>query len=240
MSGLEIASWVFLGLGILTALVIAFAVSARPQPMRIMNIVWPITGLYFPVVGFLFYRAFGAPMAAHKMEHHEGRGREMRPGTDDQDGHSHSPPSAKRVFLSASHCGSGCVIGDVIGAPIVLATGFTIFGKTLFADYVVEFLLAYIFGVAFQFFPIRSMRELSPGKALVEAIKADTLSLVAFEVGMFAWMAIVDYLLMPSQPPKPDSPVFWFMMQIGLVLGFATTYPANWLLIRWGIKSGMC
>jgi hypothetical protein len=24
-----------------------------------------------------------------------------------------------------------------------------------------------------------------------------------------------------------------------MIFGFLTTYPANWLLIRWGIKSGM-
>jgi len=33
--------------------------------------------------------------------------------------------------------------------------------------------------------------------------------------------------------------VFWFMMQIGMIFGFLTTYPANWLLVKWGIKSGM-
>jgi Domain of unknown function (DUF4396) len=29
------------------------------------------------------------------------------------------------------------------------------------------------------------------------------------------------------------------MMQVGLILGFLTTYPANWLLVKWGVKSGM-
>jgi hypothetical protein len=28
-------------------------------------------------------------------------------------------------------------------------------------------------------------------------------------------------------------------MQIGMILGFMTTYPANWLLVRWGVKSAM-
>jgi hypothetical protein len=32
-------------------------------------------------------------------------------------------PYWKRIFLSATHCGSGCVIGDLIGAPIVFAVG---------------------------------------------------------------------------------------------------------------------
>ena len=55
---------------------------------------------------------------------------------------------------------------------------------------------------------------------------------------MFAWMAIAYYVLVPWHP-RPNNAVFWFMMQIGIILGFLTTYPANWLLIRWGIKKGM-
>jgi hypothetical protein len=50
--------------------------------------------------------------------------------------------------------------------------------------------------------------------------------LVAFEVGMFAWMAAVAYVLL-APPPKANSIVFWFAMQIGVVCGFVTTYPAN-------------
>lgn len=37
----------------------------------------------------------------------------------------------------------------------------------------------------------------------------------------------------------PDSPVYWFMMQIGMVLGFFTSYPVNAWLIRSGIKEAM-
>ena len=35
------------------------------------------------------------------------------------------------------------------------------------------------------------------------------------------------------------SPVYWFMMQIGMVLGFATSYPMNWWLIQKGLKETM-
>ena len=130
------------------------------------------------------------------------------------------------------------MIGDIIGAPIVFAFGLTLFGERLLAEYVVEFVIAYLFDIAFQFFPIWAMRQVSPSEALKDVVKADTLSLVAFEVGMFAWMAVVAYPLLPP-PPKANSIVFWFMMQIGMAIGFLTTYPANSLLIRWGIKRGM-
>ncbi|KHE66707.1 DUF4396 domain-containing protein, partial [Halobacillus sp. BBL2006] len=70
------------------------------------------------------------------------------------------------------------------------------------------------------------------------AVKADSISLIAFEIGMFGWMAIVHYVLF-TEPPKPHEATYWFMMQIAMILGFATSYPANWLLVRKGIKEEM-
>jgi hypothetical protein len=45
--------------------------------------------------------------------------------------------------------------------------------------------------------------------------------------------------LMFHPPLHPDNAVYWFMMQIGMVVGFITTFPANWLLIRRGVKTAM-
>ncbi len=216
---LVILSWVSVLSGLGTAAGIAADVKSRPQRMGIMNVVWPVSGLYTPGFGYLLYLLLGRARDA--------------PGTEEE------TPFGKSVFLSATHCGSGCVLGDVIGAPIVFAAGWTVFGQRLFADYVTEFIIAYIFGIAFQYFPVRVMRDLSPGEAVRDAVKADSFSLIAFEVGMFGWMALVVVVLLAGRAPEPSTIVFWFMMQIGMVLGFCTTYPANALLIRAGIKGGM-
>ena len=45
------------------------------------------------------------------------------------------------------------------------------------------------------------------------------------------------FLFVPR--PEPTSAYYWFLMQIGMVLGFITTYPANWFLVKWGVKAGM-
>ncbi|BAY10011.1 DUF4396 domain-containing protein [Calothrix sp. NIES-2098] len=37
----------------------------------------------------------------------------------------------------------------------------------------------------------------------------------------------------------PNNPVFWFMMQIGMVCGFLTSYPVNWWLLSKKIKEVM-
>ena len=82
------------------------------------------------------------------------------------------------------------------------------------------------------------MRHLPPGQAVLAAIKADALSLIAFEIGLFAFMALMHFVLF-TPPLKPDQPTYWFMMQIGMVIGFATSYPMNWFLIRKGLKEAM-
>ncbi|MDE2468566.1 MAG: DUF4396 domain-containing protein, partial [Bradyrhizobium sp.] len=56
---LVILSWVSIILGLATAGMIALDVRRHPQHMTIMNIVWPVTGLYFPVVGWWLYAAMG-------------------------------------------------------------------------------------------------------------------------------------------------------------------------------------
>lgn len=218
---LTILSWVAVGLGLVTAAFIALDVRRHPQRMKIMNLVWPVTGLYFPAIGWRLYTTMGRPLAVDA------------PHT------SADKPRWKSVLLSATHCGSGCVIGDLIGAPIVFAAGLKLAGERLYAEYVVEFALAFAFGIAFQYFPIRAMRQLPPHQALLDALKADTLSLTAFEVGMFAWMAVTYFLLFPTHRLEVSTIVFWFMMQLAMLIGFATTYPANWLLVKWGVKAGM-
>src|SRR5580693_2604615 len=85
--------------------------------------------------------------------------------------------------------------------------------------------------------PIRAMRRISRRDALVEAIKADTLALTAFEIGLFAWMAFIYFQFVPRS--ELTSPTYWFMIQIGMVLGFIASFPANWYLVRAGVKPGM-
>lgn len=46
-----ILSWVSVLLGLATAAAIAFDVTLRAQQMMIMNIVWPVTGHHFPLLG---------------------------------------------------------------------------------------------------------------------------------------------------------------------------------------------
>jgi hypothetical protein len=50
-------------------------------------------------------------------------------------------------------------------------------------------------------------------------------------------MAIFQLVLFTSPGLPTDGATFWFLMQVGI--GFVTTYPMNWWLIRHGIKDVM-
>ncbi|HLG97887.1 MAG TPA: DUF4396 domain-containing protein [Bryobacteraceae bacterium] len=142
------------------------------------------------------------------------------------------------MFVGDSHCGAGCTLGDFAGEWIVFLTGLTVAGSVLWADYAIDFLFAYLLGLVFQYFAIAPMRNLSGWPGIKAAIKADTIPLVAFEVGMFAWMAFSSMVLIQPRP-EPTQPVYWLSMQIAMAVGFATAFPANWWLIRKRLKKAM-
>jgi hypothetical protein len=71
-------------------------------------------------------------------------------------------------------------------------------GLALYAEYAVNFTLAFVLGIALQYFSIKPMRDLGRRDGVVAALKADTLSLVTFEVGDFARMAVVQLVHRPA------------------------------------------
>jgi hypothetical protein len=77
---------------------------------------------------------------------------------------------------------------------------------------------------------------------LIAAIKADTLSLTAWQIGMYGFMAIAYFVTFRyglGVKLATDTVEFWFMMQIAMLCGFMTSYPVNWWLIRAGLKERM-
>lgn len=140
--------------------------------------------------------------------------------------------------MATTHCGSGCALGDLVAEWFTFFVPLSLFGQAIFAGWIVDFILAFLFGIAFQYFTIKPMKQLSPGQGLVAALKADTLSLTSWQIGMYSWMAIVTFLIFGRELPK-TSAVFWFMMQIAMLAGFLTSFPVNWWLIQKGIKEKM-
>jgi Domain of unknown function (DUF4396) len=205
--------------------------AGRRQKMAIMNVGWPITALYLGPIGLGAYWVMERPQAGEGGDH----------GSHEHGGHGDRAknPSWQTVFKATSHCGAGCTVGDAIGESAIFLLGTTLFGSKLGTAYLVDFVLAYAFGIVFQSFTIASMRGLGLGDGLKAAVKADSISLVAFEVGMFAFMALNRLVLFPSAPPEPNSMTYWFLMQIAMIVGFATSFPANRWLVKAGLKEAM-
>ena len=220
--------------GFACTVLIAIDVAKRPQPMWIMNAVWPTVALFGTAIALWCYFRFGRAPSDHT-----GRGH-------------HTPDRAFPVIVGkgTSHCGAGCTLGDICAEWLAFAYPsvavwfgwHSLFDEKMFAVWALDFLAAFGFGIAFQYFAIAPMRKLGPGAGLVAALKADTLSLAAWQVGMYGFMAFASLYLFRSRlgvSLEVNTPEFWFMMQIAMLFGFATAFPVNWWLIRVGIKEKM-
>ena len=236
---LSISSLVLAGI---CALVIAADELRRPQQMWIMNVVWPVTALFGSVAWLVGYFAVGA--LATKAETRAAKYRGDDPPSKTQ------TSFAAKVAKGASHCGSGCALGDLVAEWLVFLVpavsvwfGYkSIFPDEIYAAWLVDFLFAFAIGVAFQYFTIVPMRGLSFGRGIWAAVKADTLSLTSWQVGMYGFMAVAHFYLfghLLNQKLEVNTPEFWFMMQLAMLCGFATAYPVNWWLIRKGLKEKM-
>lgn len=239
---LHLISIAFLGLGALSAAVIVLDLVRHPQHMWIMNIVWPVTALFGTVWILWQYFNYGR-RAEHRRVQAAKTQNKKAPG-------KRNTPFPIIVANGTLHCGAGCTLGDILAEwlifafpAIALAFGWqSIFSEKIFAVWIVDYIFAYLFGIAFQYFTIAPMRGLSLGRGLVEAIKADTVSITAWQAGMYGFMAFAYFVIfrkLIGTRLETNSVEFWFMMQISMIFGFITSYPANWWLLRSGIKEPM-
>lgn len=231
MGWLHIVSVLSLALaGISSLIIVLDLLAGHGQKMAIMNVVWPVTALYGGPLALWAYYKIGRASSKAAMPRHEEGGAQGHSGM--------KKPFWQMVATGAMHCGSGCTLGDLAAEWFVVAVPITLFGEKVFGTWLLDFALAFLFGIAFQYFSIKPMRNLSPAQGLWAALKADTLSLTSWQLGMYGWMALVIFVIFRHDFAKTD-PVFWFMMQIAMLVGFATSYPVNWWLLRVGIKEKM-
>lgn len=234
-----ILSWSYLGLCFFCTLVMLVDEAiGNWQHMTIMNLVWPITGMYWGPAAL-----WGYFTAGRKMTHQHKRMRKMASTPQKQkQGHEQengSPPTSTQTAVSVTHCGAGCTLGDIGGEWWVFLMTLKFAGGDFTTRILMDFLLAWFLGIIFQYFSIAPMRGLSVGRGIVEAIRADTFSIMAFEIGLFGWMALVYYVIFPVSHLRPYEAPFWFMMQAGMIIGFFTSYPVNILLLKRGWKEKM-
>jgi hypothetical protein len=244
---LIVVSWGALGLALASALWIVLDVTlgGRRQHMWIMNVVHPVTALYWGPVWVWAYVRNGRRASQPAMR--DEAAELARRGADPEELRRRGASTAGRdlrpwhVANAVSHCGAGCTLGDIGGEWILFALGAPVLGAagTFGWEVIVDFALAWSLGVAFQYFTIVPMRDDLRGAAGVRrAIKVDTLSILSFEVGLFGWMALGHFVLF-DPPLAVDTSSHWLMMQVGMIVGFLTAWPTNRWLIRRGTKEKM-
>lgn len=211
------------------AVIVAFDLLRNSQSMRIMNAVWVLTALWGSVFGLAAYFCFGrekkpkgAPM---EMEMNMG---------DNMPMNMPKRPKWQSVTLSTLHCGAGCTLADIIGSFVLVCIPMTLAG-----GWALTYILALITGVYFQFAAIKEMNHLPATTIIKKALKADFLSLTAWQLGMYCWMYLATYHFHSIHPNAILTADYWFVMQQAMLAGFILALPVNHLLIRRGIKSGM-
>ncbi|EKS7791832.1 MAG: DUF4396 domain-containing protein [Edwardsiella sp. (in: enterobacteria)] len=256
-------AWGWLISALICALIIVWDIRrGHPQPMAIMAVAWPINALYFGVLGLGAYFWFGRghpgdrcgmmamPMAGHGEKPTAmampmaGHGEKPMAMEMPMAGHGEKPMAMtqgpagwKSIFKTSTHCGTGCTLADILGEGMALVVPVTLLGSSLLGSWTLDFVLALCLGIFFQYWPARQMGQ-PRWVALKNAVKADVLSLICWQLGMYVWMAIALFLLFTPEMPRASA-LYWFMMQIAMIVGFCSAYPMNKWLVSKGIKHAM-
>jgi hypothetical protein len=134
--------------GLSALLIVIDELAGYPQKMQIMNVVWPVTALYFGPFALIAYLVMGRPSAKRQNSPSQKDGKQHK---------NRAYPFWESVFVGVTHCGAGCTLGDIIGEWTIFWAGLTLAGLALWPEYFLDYVLAYLLGIIFQFFAIAPM-----------------------------------------------------------------------------------
>src|SRR5579883_3399846 len=140
---LEALATAFLALAFLCAAVMVLMLAARPQKMWIMDIVWPVTALYWGPVGLWGLWDMGAPPASPTKRTEQQPRKQRQKEEAERAGRKQEErgllePFWQQVAVAVSHCGAGCTLGDIIGEWLVYTYGWHWFGDKIYAEFLVD------------------------------------------------------------------------------------------------------
>ena len=130
-----------------------------------------------------------------------------------------------------------CVAGDGVGilAGAVLASVLALVGP---AEVIVEYVLGFAFGwMIFQALFMREMAGGSYSRSLTGTFIPELLSMNLLMAGMVPTVMALRTQI--GSGTDPLTLTFWFVMSIGLLVGFVVAYPMNWWLVANHLKHGM-
>jgi hypothetical protein len=139
----------------------------------------------------------------------------------------------RQTLGSSMHCVAGDGVGIIAGAVLS-----SVFGIAGLLEAALEYVLGFAFGwTIFQALFMRDMAGGSYRQALADTFIAELLSMNLLMAGM-----VPTVMTLRAHIPSagdPLSPSFWFVMSMGLLVGFIFAYPMNWWLVAHHLKHGM-
>jgi hypothetical protein len=139
----------------------------------------------------------------------------------------------RQTLGSTMHCVAGDGVGILAGAVIS-----SVAGLTDMAEVILEYVLGFAFGwTIFQALFMRDMAGGSYRRALTSTFVPELLSMNLLMAGMVPTVMILKAHIQSAS--DPTTPRFWFVMSMGLLVGFVTAYPINWWLVANHLKHGM-
>ena len=205
-------AWIWIVVSLLSAAVIAGDVSRRGTAAR-AGWAWITSALYLGPLALPAYLRLG-----------RGVGTTSSP-TSPRTG----PGAAAAVATLAG--GGASAVAHLVGVPLVAVAGWTIAGMAMWPMILVIAVLAFVVLAVHEHAADRAAagtgrRGATVGGALVAA----GVTVAAFDVGMVGWMLL---LHVNDLMPAASEGAFWFLMQVGVVVGLVTGYPAvAWLRTR--------
>ena len=139
----------------------------------------------------------------------------------------------RQTLGSTMHCVAGDGVGILTGA--VLASALSLSGPV---EVIVEYVLGFAFGwMIFQALFMREMAGGSYSRSLTGTFIPELLSMNLLMAGMVP--TVMALRMRIASGTDPLTPAFWFVMSIGLLVGFVIAYPMNWWLVANHLKHGM-
>jgi FtsP/CotA-like multicopper oxidase with cupredoxin domain len=186
----------------------------NPEP-TVMRWGFILVTLYMGPIGLLLY------VLADK---------EPRPGEHEQ----FTSPLWKQGVGSTIHCVAGDATGIILAAVITASLGLP-----MWLDLIVEYTTGFAFGLfIFQSLFMKSMMGGTYWENVRKSFMPEFISMNFMMAGM---APVMSFLMMgrDMRAMDPTELIFWGVMSLGVIAGFATAYPSNVWMVTHDVKHGL-
>jgi FtsP/CotA-like multicopper oxidase with cupredoxin domain len=156
--------------------------------------------------------------------------KEPRPGAHEQ----FVRPLWKQGVGSTIHCVAGDATGIILAAVIV-----ALLGLPMWLDLIVEYLAGFAFGLFI--FQSLFMKQMMGGSYFENVRRSFFPEFISMNFMMAGMAPVMSFLMMghDMRAMVPTELIFWGVMSLGVMAGFATAYPSNVWMVAQGLKHGL-